>query len=326
MAKEKTKTPAEQGGGLVGARPSSQLEQRNKMGSGVRIVRAPRERQFEVIDHQLLRDSSLSFRARGVAARLLSNVDGYTMTSEDLAREGREGRDAIRASLRELEKAGYLRRTSRQVERGRWITEVLISDKPFGPETRPTEDGFPVVGQPAVGQPVVGQPAVGGPVPKSTSTNTRTICTGTSTGGNRASAQLRASADRKATYQKPSGKPRIVHGVHLFPNTDDEARFVGVSATNAPERIKQAAAAVLRLDRGGRPVALLSAVEHWLRTNPERPTAQMGPSQRESQPATPKPWKPSNPVTRDRAMKNIDDVLNQELKPWLRERQKEALG
>lgn len=73
------------------------------------IEPAPR-RYKDWIDRALVRDTRISFRALGIAVRLLSNAPGFRMTSHDLANEStdREGRDAVRTALRELEEAGYL--------------------------------------------------------------------------------------------------------------------------------------------------------------------------------------------------------------------------
>lgn len=119
------------------------------------IVRAPRSGKFEIVPHTLIRDFRITHRALGVAVRLLSNADGYTMTSDDLASERGEGRDAIRAALRELEIAGYLRRRKWQNDRGHWTTEVTISDTPSA------DDGFSGAGRPMTGKPTAGRPKAG---------------------------------------------------------------------------------------------------------------------------------------------------------------------
>lgn len=109
------------------------------------IVRAPRpQRDYLDVHNSTIRDARLSFRARGVLIRLLSNADGYSMTAEDLAAEGKEGRDAIRKALKELRAAGYIVVDKRQNKLGQWSTQTLVFDTPPTPEN-------PASGCPAVG-------------------------------------------------------------------------------------------------------------------------------------------------------------------------------
>lgn len=125
-----------------------------------KIIRAPRPaKNWTEISNDVLRDKSLSYRARGILARLLSNADGFAMNADDLAEESPgEGRDAVRKSLSELQNSGYLQRVKSQDERGRWRTDLYIYDTPQ------TDDGFPVVGLPTTGLPTPGKPSVGKPV------------------------------------------------------------------------------------------------------------------------------------------------------------------
>lgn len=73
------------------------------------IVRTPRpQSDFLIISNAVVRDENLSYRARGVLIDLLSRPDNWTTNADAIARRGKEGRDAIRTVLIELETAGYL--------------------------------------------------------------------------------------------------------------------------------------------------------------------------------------------------------------------------
>jgi len=158
------------------------------MATGMKIERSRRAQQFVTIGNAEARDTRLSFRARGLHHYLLSLPSGWHTTTERIAAENREGRDAIRTALNELATYRYVTRVKFQDERGRWSTVMTVHDVPVpeGAEDDPeraseeappktdsqasvrpaetrvvpgrTEDGFPVVGFPVVGNPVVGKP------------------------------------------------------------------------------------------------------------------------------------------------------------------------
>lgn len=94
------------------------------------IIRSPRPDRYAIISNETLRDSRLSFRARGVLAYLLSMPDNWQTSSDRLAKETTEGRDAIRAALRELQSAGYIARHRSQGDDGRWKSELIVWDHP----------------------------------------------------------------------------------------------------------------------------------------------------------------------------------------------------
>jgi hypothetical protein len=109
--------------------------------------RIAKRARFATIDQQTVNDERLSFRARGILLWLLDKPDDWRASSDVIERAGTEGRDAVRTALKELEALGYLKRDRFQdPETGFWNTVTTVFE-------RPTEDGFPGVGDPAVGFP-----------------------------------------------------------------------------------------------------------------------------------------------------------------------------
>ncbi|XVV39278.1 hypothetical protein ACQPXT_40235 [Streptomyces sp. CA-100214] len=64
--------------------------------------------QFTQIANGLFRDGRLSYRAKGIFGYVSTHRSGWRVTIAHLVRLGPDGRDAVRAGLRELEEHGYL--------------------------------------------------------------------------------------------------------------------------------------------------------------------------------------------------------------------------
>ena len=95
------------------------------------IRRAPRpDNGFTILHNSTLRDSQLSWRARGLLCFILSLPDNWTLTSGHLEQQAPEGREAVRAALRELEAAGYLTRHRFHRADGTWGYETTVYDLP----------------------------------------------------------------------------------------------------------------------------------------------------------------------------------------------------
>jgi hypothetical protein len=102
---------------------------------------------WEAIPTSLINDARLGFDTRGFAAWLLTRPPGWQIRATALPRLLRSrsrhvGRDRARRFLRELERAGYLRRTRHRTADGRWIW-----DNAFRPTSAvSTMDAFSVDG------------------------------------------------------------------------------------------------------------------------------------------------------------------------------------
>jgi len=110
------------------------------------IVRAKRPvNHFTIISNEVLRDSRLSFKARGLLACILSRPDNWRTTADSLAKESKEGRTAILSGLQELKDIGYMIQTKHRDEKGKWAWESTVYDKPIilEPEIGSPLSGFP---------------------------------------------------------------------------------------------------------------------------------------------------------------------------------------
>jgi hypothetical protein len=96
------------------------------------IKRSPRpETHYLIVSNQVVRDPSLSFKARGLLAYLLSMPDNWKVSASAIARASdRDGRESILTGLKELEGAGYLRRWRHQDDAGNMVNESVVFDTP----------------------------------------------------------------------------------------------------------------------------------------------------------------------------------------------------
>ena len=83
---------------------------------------------FTQIPNAWLRDSRLSFKARGILSLVMSHTQGWSLSIRQLANDSMEGRDAIRSAIKELEDLGYLTRS--QENNGRFGENVWTTNDP----------------------------------------------------------------------------------------------------------------------------------------------------------------------------------------------------
>ncbi|MFJ1528215.1 hypothetical protein ACIOFV_07265 [Streptomyces mirabilis] len=86
---------------------------------------------FTTVSNALFRDRRISAKAKGVFGLISTHRDGYGLTISRLMRDLKEGRDAVRGALEELEQYGYLERDQQHDEEGKFIGVVYrITDMP----------------------------------------------------------------------------------------------------------------------------------------------------------------------------------------------------
>lgn len=101
------------------------------------IIRSKRNRNFSIIGNDLIGNSSLSFKARGLLIYMLSKPDDWKFYTTELAKHSsKEGISAIRTALEEIEKAGYLIRKKKRKDNGKFDgTDWELIDMPtFSPQ------------------------------------------------------------------------------------------------------------------------------------------------------------------------------------------------
>lgn len=96
----------------------------------IRNLRVLPHASFTVVRNTAARDQALTFRARGLLVWMLSHESGRLITAAAMIDAGPDGRDSVRAALRELEQADYIRRIRYRGAQGLWHHEMTVTDMP----------------------------------------------------------------------------------------------------------------------------------------------------------------------------------------------------
>ena len=102
------------------------------------VFRVERTHNYTVMSNHHLRDKSLSLKAKGLLSLMLSLPETWDYTLSGLARISLEGKDAIRATVVELEKAGYIQWHQTTGKDGKFgSNEYIIREYPASHEPPP---------------------------------------------------------------------------------------------------------------------------------------------------------------------------------------------
>lgn len=82
------------------------------------VFRVEKNQNYTVMSNHHLRNPDLSLKAKGLLSQMLSLPEEWDYTLKGLSQINREGIDAIREAVRELERAGYVTRTRVRNEKG----------------------------------------------------------------------------------------------------------------------------------------------------------------------------------------------------------------
>lgn len=110
------------------------------------VCRIEKNKNYTVMANYHLGDARLSLKAVGLLSKMLSLPEDWDYTIGGLTRICREGKDAIRAAIVELEEAGYIQRRQLHDETGAFSgNEYVIYESPLS--------GFPSTENPLTENP-----------------------------------------------------------------------------------------------------------------------------------------------------------------------------
>ena len=108
------------------------------------VFRVEKNRDYTVMSNHHLRNTDLSLKSKGLLSQMLSLPEEWDYTLKGLSKINREGIDAIREAIRELERAGYVTRTRVRNEKGQLgAADYVIHEFPVPPKPaleNPTQD------------------------------------------------------------------------------------------------------------------------------------------------------------------------------------------
>lgn len=95
------------------------------------VFRVDKNRDYCTINNTVLRDNRLSLKAKGLLVTMLSLPDDWDYSIQGLSSILKEGKDAVRAAVWELEQFGYVERVKDRSEGGQFSGYVyLIKEVP----------------------------------------------------------------------------------------------------------------------------------------------------------------------------------------------------
>ena len=139
------------------------------------VFRVEKNQNYSVMSNYHLRDENLTLKAKGLLSQMLSLPDGWDYTLTGLAKINREGKDAIRTAVQELEQAGYIIRRQTHDSAGNFAgNEYIIHEQPttlptaqayaeYGPEKEAPLSENPTTDAPSLENPSSEKPSTENP-------------------------------------------------------------------------------------------------------------------------------------------------------------------
>lgn len=105
------------------------------------------QHSFTMVPNQILRDSRLSWGARGLIAFIVSQKPGYSLSRQELIEASPMGRMGVKSLIDELQELGYLE-ISQSRESGKFGASVMVAKLPTVSHSEPLS-GLPSAVQPS---------------------------------------------------------------------------------------------------------------------------------------------------------------------------------
>ena len=95
------------------------------------VFRVEKSKDYTTISNRHFKDKSISLKAKGLLSQMLSLPEDWDYTLSGLAHINKEGVDAVRTAIIELEQNGYIiRRQSRNADGKMGASEYHIYEVP----------------------------------------------------------------------------------------------------------------------------------------------------------------------------------------------------
>ena len=130
------------------------------------VFRVEKNKSYTVMSNHHLRNHTLSLKAKGLLSQMLSLPDDWDYTLQGLAQINKESIDAIREAVRELERAGYIKRSRERDERGclRGTVYTIYEQPHAEPTPEKPMQALPTLDNPILEKPMLDKPTLENPM------------------------------------------------------------------------------------------------------------------------------------------------------------------
>ena len=129
------------------------------------VFRVDKSRDYTVLSNHIFKDRTLSAKAKGLLAEMLSLPENWDYTLKGLTFLFSDGLDSVRQGIKELEEHGYVVRERKRDEKGRLgEMEYVIYETPHNVDSSDDSENVPVCASPTEESPVLDFPMQEEPV------------------------------------------------------------------------------------------------------------------------------------------------------------------